>query len=51
MFIWPFSLKDADVEAIDAIDNQKLGRALGSVLRPYAQDSPNELWEVSFKFV
>lgn len=36
MFIWT-SHKPADVEAIDAIDNQKLGRELGNALRARRQ--------------
>lgn len=51
MFIWPFSLKEPDVEAVDAVDNQRLGRDLGSVLRAYPQKDQNDLWEVVFQFV
>jgi hypothetical protein len=51
MFIWPFSLKHPHVEAIDAIDNQRLGRELGAALRPYSQRDENDLWEVVFRFV
>lgn len=50
MFIWT-SDKDADVEAIDAVDNQKLGRELGNALRAYPQKDEQDLWEVKFVFV
>lgn len=50
MFIWT-APKDADVEAIDAIDNQALGRDLGSALRKYPQRDERDLWEVVFRFV
>ena len=50
MFIWT-AVKEADVEAIDAIDNQKLGRNLGTALRPFAQNDEKDLWEVQFRFV
>jgi hypothetical protein len=49
MFIWT-SMKDADVEAIDAIDNQALGRDLGNALRKYKQKDEKDLWEVQFRF-
>ena len=51
MFIWPFSLQEPDVEAVDAVDNQKLGRDLGRALRAYPQTDQNDLWEVVFQFV
>jgi hypothetical protein len=51
MFIWPFSLQEPDVEAVDAVDNQKLGRDLGRALRAYPQKDQNDLWEVVFQFV
>ncbi len=51
MFIWPFSTKMPSVEAIDAIDNQKLGREMGLALRKYKQNDVNDLWEVVFKFI
>lgn len=50
MFIWT-SAKEADVEAIDAIDNQALGRALGNKLRPFKQATEADLWEVRFRFL
>ena len=50
MFIWT-TMKDADVEAIDAIDNQALGRDLGNALRKYKQKDEKDLWEVQFLFV
>jgi hypothetical protein len=50
MFIWS-TMKDADIDAIDAIDNQALGRDLGNVLRPYRQRSEKDLWEVQFRFL
>ena len=50
MFIWT-GMKVADVEALDAIDNQKLGREMGLSLRQYEQRSEKELWEVVFRFV
>lgn len=50
MFIWT-SDKDADVEAIDAVDNQKLGRELGNALRRFYQRDEKDLWEVRFQFV
>ena len=49
MFIWTTD-KPADVEAIDAIDNQKLGRELGNELRKYPQADERDLWEVRFRF-
>lgn len=49
MFIWT-GLKEAHVEALDAIDNQKLGRELGNALRQYPQSSELDLWEVVFRF-
>jgi len=50
MFIWTGE-KEADVEAIDAIDNQALGRDMGMALRVYPQRDANDLWEVLFRFV
>ena len=50
MFIWT-GFKAAHVEAIDAIDNQKLGRDLGAQLRQYAQKDEKDLWEVRFRFI
>lgn len=50
MFIWTGG-KLAHVEAVDAIDNQKLGRDLGGKLRRFKQKSPKDLWEVRFRFV
>ncbi len=50
MFIWT-GYREADVEAIDAIDNQTLGRDLGRELRPFEQKNEEELWEVIFRFV
>lgn len=50
MFIWT-SDKEADVEAIDAVDNQKLGRELGNALRRFYQRDEKDLWEVHFQFV
>ena len=50
MFIWT-GVKEAHVEAIDAIDNQTLGRDLGAALRKYPQASERDLWEVRFRFV
>lgn len=49
MFIWT-GQKDASVEAIDAIDNQHLGRELGRALKKYPQPTEEDLWEVKFKF-
>jgi hypothetical protein len=49
MFIWT-AAKPAHVEAIDAIDNQTLGRAMGLALRPYPQRDEQDLWEVRFRF-
>ena len=49
MFIWTTDRK-ADVEAIDAIDNQALGRAMGAALRDYPQHDERDLWEVRFRF-
>jgi hypothetical protein len=50
MFIWTGD-KEADVEALDAIDNQTLGRDLKNVLLPYKQGDENDLWEIVFRFV
>ena len=50
MFIWSSS-KEPSVEAIDAIDNQKLGRELGNALRKYKQKTEEDLWEVKFTFI
>ncbi len=50
MFIWTGD-KEADVEAICAVDNQKLGRELGNALRPYPQRTRKDLWEVVFRFL
>lgn len=50
MFIWT-SGKAADVEAIDAVDNQAFGRALGSALRKFPQRNERDLWQVVFRFV
>lgn len=50
MFIWTTDL-EADVDAIDAIDNQKLGRELGNALRQFPQRDEKDLWEVIFCFV
>ena len=50
MFIWS-TLKSAHVEAVDAIDNQRLGRDLGNALRQYEQRDESDLWEVRFRFV
>jgi len=49
MFIWT-THKPADVEPIDAIDNQKLGRDLGNALRRFSQTDERDLWEVRFRF-
>ncbi len=49
MFIWTAG-KAAHVEALDAIDNQNLGRAMGLALRPYKQRDEKDLWEVRFRF-
>ena len=49
MFIWT-TARPADVEAIDAIDNQALGRDLGAALRKYEQKDERDLWEVVFRF-
>ena len=51
MFIWPYSLKEPSVEAIDAMDNQKLGRDLGQALREFRQNNEKDLWEVVFRFI
>jgi hypothetical protein len=50
MFVW-MGLKEASVEPLNAVDNQKLGRALGHALRPYPQRKIRELWEVVFRFL
>jgi hypothetical protein len=50
MFIWT-SHKQAHVEAVDAIDNQKLGRDLGQALRRYEQRDEKDLWAIVFRFV
>ncbi len=50
MFIWT-TAKAADVEAIDAIDNQSLGRDLGLKLRQFEQKDERDLWEVVFRFI
>jgi hypothetical protein len=50
MFIWT-EAKAAHVEAIDAVDNQTLGRHLGLALRPCVQKTPADLWEVEFHFL
>ena len=50
MFIWT-SNKQASVEAIDAIDNQSLGRDIGAALRKYPQATERDLWEVLFRFL
>jgi hypothetical protein len=50
MFIWT-EAKKADVEAIDAIDNQTLGRHLRLALKPFSQASAADLWEVEFRFL
>lgn len=49
MFIWT-ALKYPSVEAVDSIDNQKLGRDMGLALRQYRQGDSDDLWEVTFKF-
>ena len=49
MFIWA-GKKEAHVEALDAIDNQALGRALGAALRKFPQNDERDLWEVVFRF-
>lgn len=49
MFIWT-TLKAVHVEAVDAIDNQRLGRDMGRALRPY-QDGNGDMWEIRFHFV
>ena len=49
MFIWS-TYKPVDVEPIDAIDNQKLGRDLGNALRRFSQTDERDLWEVRFRF-
>jgi hypothetical protein len=49
MFIWT-SRKEHSVEAVDAIHNQNLGRDLKNSLLPYQQQTPNDLWEVTFLF-
>ena len=49
MFIW-VGKKEAHVEALDAIDNQALGRALGAALRKFPQNDERDLWEVVFRF-
>jgi hypothetical protein len=49
MFIWTAN-KPAHVEALDAMDNQALGRALGAALRKYPQRNAEDLWEVVFRF-
>jgi hypothetical protein len=51
MFIWPFSLKHPSVEAVDAVDNQRLGRDMGQALRKFSQVDANDLWEVLFRFI
>lgn len=50
MFIWDGPKDKADVEAIDAIDNQTLGRDLGNALRRYEQKDDKDWWQVVFKF-
>jgi hypothetical protein len=50
MFIWT-TAKEVDVDAIDAIDNQTLGRDLGNVLRRFPQATEQDLWEVQFQFI
>ncbi len=50
MFIWPGN-RQADAEAVDAIDNQALGRDLGRKLQKCEQQNENDLWEVVFRFV
>jgi hypothetical protein len=50
MFIWT-SLKEPSIEAVDAIENQKLGRDLGRELRKYPQKDASDLWEVAFRFI
>jgi hypothetical protein len=49
MFVWS-GMKEAHVEALDAIDNQTLGRDMGAALRKYQQKSEQDLWEVIFRF-
>lgn len=49
MFVWEGD-READVEPIDAIDNQTLGRALMHALKAYKQKTREELWEVVFRF-
>ena len=39
------------VEAVDAVDNQRLGRDLGRALRAYPQKDQNDFWEVVFQFM
>jgi hypothetical protein len=51
MFIWPCSLKEPSVEAVDAVDNQNLGRDMGQALRKFEQQDKTDLWEVVFRFV
>jgi len=51
MFIWPYSLKSASVEDIDATDNQLLGRDMGLALRRFHQKDHRDLWEVVFRFI
>jgi hypothetical protein len=49
MFVWTGD-KEADVEALDAIDNQTLGRDMGHALRRFEQRDERDLWEVVFRF-
>lgn len=43
--------KEVSVEPLCAVSNQKLGRDLGNALRKFKQNSPQELWQVIFRFV
>lgn len=50
MFIWT-APKAPSTEAVDAIDNQALGRDMGRALRPFQPTSTGDMWEVRFLFL
>jgi hypothetical protein len=49
--IWDGPEDYPSVDALDAIDNQALGRDMGNAFRQFRQADPNELWELVFEFV
>lgn len=49
MFIWT-GIQEPSVRAVFAHHNRALGSDMGMALRPFAQMSDNDLWEVKFEF-